>query len=158
MVHEVYHGLMRRLLASALCAAMLIACHYDLSLTPEPTRNVDARLLGTWTLMENGKPERMEVRKYDDANYVIAYDNGEVYRAFHSDAAGMSLVSVQNLNDSERKWVFLSWDLSKDGHTLTLRAIDTNLIENGDRAAMVKAIEANRDNPKLFGEPGVYRK
>lgn len=154
MVHEVYDAPMRRWLIVLL---LLAGCHYDLSLTASATQQTDDGLLGTWTLTEDGKPEVMEVRRYDDANYVIG-SSGELYRAFHSDVAGLPMISVQNLNDDERKWVILTWKLSADGKTLTLRAIDTTVIPNGPREAMVKAIEANRENPKLFGEPGVYRR
>lgn len=155
MVHEVYHAPMRRWLAAALL--LFAGCHYDQSLTATPTRGADPRLVGTWTLVENGKSEVMEIRRYDDANYVIGY-NGDLYRAFHSDAAGMPVVSVQNLNDDERKWAFLTWSLSDDGKTLTIRAVNKDVVPNGTREAMVKAIEANRGNAKLLGEPGVYRR
>ena len=64
----------------------------------------------------------MDIRLYDDRHYVIAY-NGEIYRAFHSDVAGMPLMSVQNLNDRERKYVVLEWKLSEDGKRLTIRVV-----------------------------------
>lgn len=158
MVHEVYHPLMRRIFATAVCAALLLGCHFDRSLTAEPTRNIDERLTGTWTPVDPTEKNAIVVRAYDDRNYVLAFGSDEIYRAFHSDAAGMPILSVQNLNDSERKWVFITWSLSQDGKTLTLRSLSTELIPNTDRAAMIKAIEANRENPKLLGEPGVYRR
>src|SRR5687768_14125939 len=101
-------------LALAVCALALLSCHYDFPLTAEPTRAADARLVATWTLVEPEQGEKMDIRLYDDRNYVIAY-NGEIYRAFHSDVAGMPLMSVQNLNDRERKYAVLEWKLSEDG-------------------------------------------
>ena len=59
------------------------------------------------------------MRAYDDRDYVLAFGPDELYRAFHSDVAGMQILSVQNLNDRERKWVFVTWSLSQDGKTLT---------------------------------------
>jgi hypothetical protein len=137
------------------CSLVLLSCHYDIPLTAEPTRPADARLVGTWTMTEPEKDEKMDIRLYDERHYVVAY-NGDLYRAFHSDVAGMSLMSVQNLNDRERKWVFLEWKL--EGNRLTIRAVRTEVVPPGERDSMVKLIEENRDHPKLFGEAGVYRR
>lgn len=143
----------------AVCAFALLSCHYDFPLTAEPTRAADARLEGTWTLIEPEQGEKMDIRRYDDRHYVIAY-NGEIYRAFHSDVAGMPLMSVQNLNDRERKYVVLEWKLSEDGKRLTIRVVSPDVVPEGtpNREALVKLIESNRENPKLFGEAGVYVK
>ncbi|HEV7239690.1 MAG TPA: hypothetical protein VGQ36_10650 [Thermoanaerobaculia bacterium] len=141
------------------CSLVLLSCHYDFPLTAEPTRAADARLAGTWTLVEPEQGEKMDIRLYDDRHYVVAY-NGEIYRAFHSDLAGMPLMSVQSLNDPERKYVVLEWKLSEDGKRLTIRVVSPDVVPEGtpDRDALVKLIESNRENPKLFGEPGVYVK
>jgi len=135
------------------CSLVLLSCHYDVPLTADPTRAADERLAGTWTMTAPERGEKMEIRVYDDRNYAIAY-NGDLYRAFHSDVAGFQLMSVQNLNDRERKWVFLEWKL--DGDRLTIRAVRTEVVPAGEREALVKSIEANRDNPKLFGEAATY--
>jgi hypothetical protein len=154
MVHgQAYHLLMRQLIP-ALCALALLSCDYELPLTAEPTRAADARLAGHWALVEPEQNEAMDVRLYDDRNYVIAY-RGDLYRGFHSEVAGLPLLSVQNLNDSERKWIFMSWELSENGKRLTIRAVRTEVVPVNTRD-LVKAIEKNRDNPALFGEPGVY--
>ena len=149
---------MRRWIVPAVLL-LLGACHYELSLTEAPTGAADARLTGTWTLVEPEKGERMDVRLYDDRNYVIAY-NGDLYRAFHSEVAGLPLISAQNLNDRERKWIYFTWQLSENGRRLTIRAVRTEVVPatTRDRASLVKLIEANRENPALFGEPGVYTK
>ena len=139
------------------CALVLFSCTYDIPLTAEPTRAADARLAGTWTMTAPDEDEKMDIRLYDDRHYVVAY-NGDLYRAFHSDVAGLQILSVQNLNDSERKWVFMEWKLSEDGKRLTIRAVRTEVVPETtrDREGLLKVIEANRDNPKLFGEEGVY--
>ena len=144
-----------RTITVLVCALALLSCHYDSSLTLEPTRAADARLAGTWTMIAPQQDEKMDIRLYDDRHYVISY-NGDLYRAFHSDVAGMPLMSVQNLNDRERKWVFVEWKL--DGDRLTIRAVRTEVVPPGERDVLVKRIEANRDNPKLFGEAAVYRR
>jgi hypothetical protein len=136
---------------------VLLSCHYDVALTAEPTRAADARLAGTWTMAAPEENDKMDIRVYDDRHYVVAY-SGDLYRAFHSDVAGLSLMSVQNLNDSERKYLFVEWKLSEDGKRLTVRAVRTEVVPESthDRDALVKLIEANKDNPKLFGEEAVY--
>ena len=144
-----------RTITVVVCTLLLVSCHYDVPLTAEPTRAADARLAGTWTMVAPEQGEKMDIRLYDDRHYVIAY-GGDLYRAFHSDVAGMPLMSVQNLNDDERKWVFLEWKLSEDRKRLTIRVVRTEVVPPAGRDALVKAIEANRDNPKLFGEEAVY--
>jgi hypothetical protein len=134
------------------CSLALLSCHYAPRSHPS-RRAADARLAGTWTMIAPEKDEKMDIRLYDDLNYVVSY-NGDLYRAFHSDVAGLRLMSVQNLNDRERKWVFLEWKL--DGDRLTIRAVRTEIVPAGERESLVKTIEANRDNPKLFGEAAVY--
>ena len=147
---------MRRSVFALCVVALLSSCHYDFPLTAEPTRAADARLTGHWTLVEPEKDEAMDVRLYDDRNYVIAY-RGDLYRGFHSEVAGLPLLSVQNLNDAERKWILMSWQLSEDGKRLTLRAVRTEVVPASTRD-LAKLIEANRENPALFGEAGVYVK
>lgn len=146
-----------RTLTVLACTLALLSCTYDIPLTAEPTRAADARLAGTWTMTAPDEDEKMDIRLYDDRHYVVAY-NGDLYRAFHSDVAGLQLMSVQNLNDSERKWVFLEWKLSEDGKRLTIRAVRTEVVPEttGGREGLLKVIEANRGNPALFSEPGVY--
>jgi hypothetical protein len=136
------------------CSLVLLSCHYDTPLTAEPTRAADARLAGTWKITAPDEDEQMDIRLYDERHYVVSY-NGDLYRAFHSDVAGLPLLSVQNLNDRERKYVFLEWKLSEDGKRLTIRAVRTEVVPETARD-LAKAIAENRDHPKLFSEAAVY--
>lgn len=52
-------------------ALALTACHYAVPITVNPTRHVDVRLLGTWTLVSPMRRERMKIRPFDDSNYVV---------------------------------------------------------------------------------------
>ncbi len=147
----------KRLIALC-CVLALFACNYDAPITSAPTHKIDKRLIGSWSLANTGeKTEHLTVRPYDDSNYVVWYD-GDLFRAFHSDVAGMPLMSVQNLNDSERKYVYVAWQVSDDGQRLTLKAVSTDVIPTTvkDSAAIEKLFEANRDKPKLFGDSAVY--
>ena len=146
-----------RTITVVVCSLILLRCTYEIPLTAEPTRAADERLVGTWTITAPDENDQLEIRLYDDRHYVVT-NKGDLYRAYHSDVAGLQLMTVQNLNDRERKYLFMEWKLSEDGKRLTLRAIQTEVVPESmrDRDAMIKLIQDNRDNPKLFGEPGVY--
>ncbi len=159
-----FQHLKRGLLIIAVgCTLALIACDYDVPITTTPTRRVDARLFGDWWIITAEKEQReprlehMKIRRFDDSNYAISYEGG-LYRAHHSDAAGLPLVSVQEIEDEQRKYVYFAWQLSDDGKRLTLRRISTDVIPKAtkDSATVVKLIETNRANPQLFQEPREY--
>jgi hypothetical protein len=142
-------------LAFALCLA---GCNYDVALTAKPTRSVEERLLGDWLGGDDGK-DPMNVRQFDDSGYVVAFD-GDIYRAFHSDFADRTFVSVENLQSgSDRgKFTYLLWALSPDGSQLTLRTVSTKVVPETtrSRATLQKLIKANLTNPALLGEPLVF--
>lgn len=147
---------MRRVFAVAVSAVLLLSCDYTLPLTEEPTRKVNPALLGTWAPLEE-QDEAMTVRMYDDHHYVIA-TKGDLYRAHHTDVAGLPLISVQNLNDSDRKWLYVVWKLSADGSELTMRSVNVSVVPDGTRESILEAIAANRDNPKLFNDEGRWKR
>lgn len=158
---------LRDVLLSAIvgCALALSACDYDVPITSSPTRPVDARLLGDWWLLAVEKDQRephlehMKIRRFDDSNYSISYQ-GDLYRAYHSDVAGLPLVSVQSIEDKDRKYLYFAWQLSGDGKQLTLRRVSTNVIPKAttDSATIVKQIENSRNNPQLFQESVEYKR
>ena len=151
---------MRRLgrllfLAIALLAA---ACNYDFPLSTKPSRPIESRLLGEWTAMnDDGKPEHMTVRQWDADHYVVEYDS-DVYRAFHTDVAGLPILSIQDLKGSERKYLYITWRF--EAGNLRLRAMRTEVVPEStpDAATAVKLIEKNRDNPQLFNEGAVFKR
>jgi len=144
----------RRILALAI-ALLPLACTYDVPISPTPSRAIEPKLLGSWT----AKADHMTIRQYDADHYIVLY-NRELYRAYHTDVAGLPLLSVQNLNDRERKYLFVTWRLTSDGSWLTLRAVSTDVVPDStkDSAAITQLIEKNRDNPKLFGESADYKR
>jgi hypothetical protein len=151
-----------RSLLSLLVAVLLLAgCNYDFPLTEQPTHGVDARLLGHWVAHDpdNGKEMVMNVRRLDDTTYVIGLDD-DLYRAFHSDFAGLALVSVQDLQEGgdDRKYVYFQWQLSADGTQLTLRGVSPKVVpeETKTAAEARRLVEANRANPALFRDALVF--
>jgi hypothetical protein len=141
----------------------LSACDYDVPITTSPTRPVDARLFGDWWLLAVEKDQRephlehVKIRRFDDSNYSISYQ-GDLYRAYHSDVAGLPLVSAQNIEDKDRKYLYFAWQLSSDGKRLTLRRVSTEVIPKAttDAATIVKLIENSCNNPQLFHESVEY--
>ncbi len=122
-------------------------------MTKEPTRNVDDRLLGDWIAMGGW----MKVRRLDASGYVIFHD-GRLYRAWHSETAGLPLVSVQDIDSNKRKFAYLSYTLSDDGRRLTLRVVNDKLIpdDTKDSDRVKQLFEKHARDPALFGEGFVY--
>ncbi|HEY0864200.1 MAG TPA: hypothetical protein VGD97_08855 [Lacunisphaera sp.] len=149
---------------SALCwllglAGLLLAgCNYEVALTAKPTRKIDEHLLGVWLGGEDGK-DTMVVRRFDDSTYVVSMDD-DIYRAFHSDFAGTAFLSVQDLNSDSRLYLYLTAVVSADGNQLTLHMVSPKVVpeETKGRAALQKLIKANLANPRLLGEPLVFKR
>ena len=144
-----------RLLPLLAACLAFTACNYDSPLTSKPTRPVDARLLGDWLAVDkdNPKPDLMNVRGFDDSTYVVAMDNA-IYRAFHSDFAGTAFLTVQDLNSSERLYLYLTFELSADGAELKLRTVSTKVIPEKTKgpAALQELLKQNLRNPALLGD------
>jgi hypothetical protein len=144
-------------------AAMLLAagffltgCNYDVPLTAKPTRKIDPRLIGDWVAVDKDSKEEemMYVRKLDEVTYVVSMDK-DIYRAFHSDFAGTAFLSVQDLNNSDRLFVYLTYGLSSDGKQLSVFTVNTKVVpeETKGRSALQKLIKRQLANPKLYNEP-----
>lgn len=153
-----------RLLAAALgtlAVLLLSGCDFDFPLTVKPTRPIDERLLGNWISQEdqNQKVERMNVRKLDDSTYILSYE-GDLYRAQHSDLGGLALVSVQDLNPVPGRYLYMHYQLSKDGSRLTLKTVNAKLVLAAakDQAGVEKFIQQNAENPNLLGQECIFSK
>jgi hypothetical protein len=144
-------------IALCLCMVGVAACNYEVPITSSPTRNVQEQLLGDWT-SSDGK-EQLKVRRLDESFYVVYYD-GDLFRAYHSDVADVSFVSVQDLNSNDRKYAYVAWKLSDDGKHLTLRNVSDKVIpkETKDSATVVALLNKDAHNPDLLGEEIEFRK
>jgi len=139
------------------CFFALSGCEYEVPLTAKPTRKVDEKLVGDW-VSKDGK-DKMKVRRLDDSIYIVSY-NGDLFRAFHSDVARTSFVSVQDIDSPDRKYAYLTWKLSDDGKRLGLRVVNTKVIpnENKDSETIQKLVEKNLQNPELLGDETQFGK
>lgn len=133
----------------------LTGCDFEAPLTATPTRKLEPKLLGEWIAVpkDADKPEPMGVHAWDASNYAVGLGT-DVYRAYHSDFAGLPLLSVQDLNSDQPTWCLFTWALSADGNTLTLRRVETKVVPEGTKtgAELQKLIQANLAHPKLLGE------
>jgi hypothetical protein len=143
--------------AIGLCTLAFTGCQYDVPITSSPTRKVQEQLLGDWTSAD-GK-ENLKLRSLDDSIYIVYYD-GDLFRAYHSDIAGMPLTTVQDLNSTDRKYAYVIWKLSADGKNLRLRNINDKVVpkEIKDSAMVVALLTKNASNPELFGEEMEFKK
>jgi hypothetical protein len=144
-------------LVATLCCVVLSGCDYEVPITSGPTRKLDERLLGNW-VSKDGK-EKMKVRRLDDSVYIGSYD-GDLFRAFHSDVAGTSFISAQNIDSAERKYAYLTYTVSADGNRLGLRDVNTKVIptETEDSTSVQRLLENNLQNPALFNEEEQFTK
>ena len=137
--------------AVCLCILAFNACEFEVPITSSPTRKVEERLLGNWSSLD-GK-EKMKVRRLDDSIYIVYFD-GDLFRAYHSDVAETSFVSVQDINSNDRKYAYVVWKLSDDGKRLSLRSVQSKVVpkEQKDSARVAELLKENARNPDLFGE------
>jgi hypothetical protein len=137
----------------AVTCMLLFGCDYDFPLTAKPTHKIDPRLVGDWAPVdkEDAKDEIMHVREFDGSNYAVSMDK-DIYRAFHSDFANTAFLSVQDLNATNRKYLYFVWALSADGNQLSLKGIDTKVIPEATKSAgdVQRLIKQQLKNPALF--------
>lgn len=141
-----------------LLAAILSACgDYQTPITDEATRKIDPALIGDW--VSSNKRVRIKVRGLNETAYVVTY-NEILFKAFHSDFAGVSFVSVQELETPERSFTFLAYRMSDDGTKLYLRLVNKEVIpENARTLQTVQSLlKANLQEPELFLREEVFTK
>jgi len=140
-----------------LAAIGMSGCIYPVPVTEAATRGVEPGLVGEW-MSADGK-NRLEVRRYDDRNAVVVL-NGLVLRAYHSEVAGLPLVTLQELESPERKYAYVTWQLADGGNRLEWRAVSRKVVpEDLGTTALVRArLEKERDNPALLEAVQVYER
>lgn len=145
-------------IALVLLAAILSACgQYQTPITDQATRKIDPTLIGDW--VSSNRKVRIKVRALNETAYVVTY-NEMLFQAFHSDFAGVSFVSLQEMETPERSFTFLAYRTSDDGTKLYLRLVNKEVIpENARESATVRALlKANLQEPELFLREEVFTK
>lgn len=141
----------RKLLFSAFAIASLLlgGCDYEVPLSEKPERAIDGRLIGEWVSPDSW----IKVRPFDTDHYVIVH-NGALFRGWHSTVAGLSLVTVQALEDKNRRYAYLAYEISADGRRLDLRFVRDDVVSKKikDTAGMRKAVEQHAKHPELLSD------
>jgi hypothetical protein len=136
----------------------LVGCDYQVPLTETPTRPVQAQVLGNWVGV--GEEDSMlNLRRLDENTYLAIIDN-DAYRVFHSDFAGLALVSAQDLNSSERKYCLYTWALQDGTKHLVLRRVSSRVVPEDvpDSATLQQQLQRHLQDPALLGEEIVFRR
>ena len=134
----------------AVACLFLTGCEYDLPLSAQPTRPTEEALLGNWM-----SPDAwMMVRRFDADHYVV-FHNGGVFRAWHSDLAGRSFVSVQSLDGENPKYAYLTYELGSDGRRLNLRFVTEKLVPKSiqDADTMRQTVARHAGDAALLSDP-----
>jgi len=132
-------------------------CLYDVPITAQGTRKIDDRLIGHWS-SQDGK-DKMQIVKLDGLNCIILVDGKGFYRAYHSDLADKSFMSVQILHEdgepepAKSKYAYWCYSFSADG-VLHMRQVNDKLVPDStaDEAGVQKLLKANLQNPDLLGD------
>jgi hypothetical protein len=142
---------------AVVCCLVFVGCEgaYDVPITSTPTRRVDGRLIGDWK--EKDGSDLLKVRRYDDSVYIVSL-NGDLYRAFHSDAAGLRLITAQEIDSPGRKYTYFVYQLSAGGDLLELRPVNEKVIPKTVKssAALRRLIAQHAHDPNLFDEKGQF--
>lgn len=137
----------------------LTGCDFDVPATAGPTRPVEQKLLGNWVTLDpdDHKELAMHLRALDEFNYAVSIED-DIYRAFHSDVAKLPLVSVQDLNTADRKYVLFTWRFADGGAKLILHRIATTVIpdKTKDTATLQELLSAHAKDPRLLGPELVF--
>ncbi len=141
----------------AACLVSISGCEgdYEVPITSGPTHRIDERLLGNW-VSKDGK-DKMKVRRLNDSIAIVSCD-GDLFRAFHSDVAKTSFISVQDIDSAHGKYIYLTYKLSDDAEQLSLRVVNSKVVpkETKDSASVQRLLTNNLQNPELFKDQAQF--
>jgi hypothetical protein len=129
---------------------------------------VDQDLLGRWESTSDGDKERMLVLQHSANEFTVQYPVGEdalFFRAYWVELEGGRYIQAQLIGSAkgpvkaeERKFHLLK--IKQSGDTLEMRTIDPEVLgaKEGDTAALRAAFAKHHDDPKLFQDPGTFKR
>ncbi len=157
-------------LFAAAYAAALAGCDYTVPLTERPEQAADAALVGAWERTTHAnETECLLVLPLGKNEYLVSFPAGSkdamFARACLCKAADLTLVQLTwfgtargVLPDNNRVYQFAAYTVT--GDTLKGRLLNADVVdrEAASSAALATAIEANKENVKLFREEWVFTK
>lgn len=123
--------------------------------------NVDQRLIGRWEKIsektEDEGLETLEFILFNKNEYIIRTIGGgdkTLARAFITGIAGVSFLNLQDLSESERKYMFCKYHIT-DNNELILNVVGDTLFKSENPPTLKKLrkfIKKNLENPELFNK------
>ena len=158
------------LMLLAILGGILAACEFSVPLVETPDIPIDERVLGVWARSnDEGKEERLLVLPLGKHEYLVSYPatttDAMFARACLTRAAGKTLVQLNwfgdakgSVPDDKRTYQYVEY--SVDGRKLTVRLLNSDVVSKDAAStnALVEAIEAGKDHPKLFREAMLFNR
>ena len=149
-------------LLALVCAAVLAGCDYKVPLAEKPELPIDMHLLGAWErTTPEGAIQRLLVLPLGKNEYLVSFPAGSrdamFARASLCKTAGLTLLQLDWFGTAQgdtpedgRVYQYASYSVKDD--TLKGRLLNADVVDRdvSSAAGLSAAIEANRDNPKLF--------
>lgn len=154
----------------AVFSAFLAGCDYTVQLVKTPEIPIDRALVGAWSReADNGRTERLLVLPLGPTEYLVSFPaeekNAMFARACHSRAGDWKLVQLTwfgtargTTPDDDRVYQYAVYTLK--GDTLQIGLLNADVVKRdvATAEALVRELNANRDNPALFREAMVFKK
>ena len=133
----------------------------DFPLDSPENGNVDHRLTGHWEKIsektEDSGMETLEFILFNKNEYIIRTTGGgdkTLARTFTTRISGVSFLNLQDLSESERKYMFCKYHIT-DNNELILNVVGDSLFKSESPPTskkLRKFIKKNLENPELFNK------
>ena len=147
----------------------LAACEYDVPFTTEHNIAVNAEILGTWEAasLEDDEEGKLRIFRFSDTEYLVHDADDDMYfRAYEIEVGGIPAVQLEFLGDdskpvapgSENRYLVASYKFVNE--YLEIRILNSELVEADlpDAEALRAAFIEHKENPGLWGDPGLFRR
>ena len=159
-------------LVALICVFLAAACQYDAPLTTAHDIPIDPAILGTWVIVpsENDDPATLvRIHRFSDTEYAIHYQESELglyFRAYAINIAGVAAMQLELIgsdesavgSDAEDRYVVARYSMVNG--QLEVSTLNTDLVSDklADPESLREAFIANKNNPDLFNDPGLFKR
>jgi len=155
---------------------LLSSCDFKVPLTSKHSIGIDQAVLGSWELIAEKGQEAdpsgtvtIKVYQFSETEYLIHYfEAGSSYyfRGYPINIEGVEAVQLDLLGsdeelvakDDEDRFHVASYEWLNG--QLVIRTLNSEVVDDdiSDSESLRKAFLANKDNPDLFQDPGVFKR